>query len=235
MIDINISNRLRIVSKYLPKEANFCDIGSDHAHLPCFVCLKDENAKAIAGEINEGPYQSALNQVTKLNLQSRIDVRKGNGLAVVSPGEVNQVVIAGMGGTLISTILAEGLDKLDSVERIITQPNINARYVRKWLYKHNYYLVEEQLIEEDGYHYEILVADKNRHQQQKELTEKEYYFGPILLENKSGPFLTKWDLVLQKKIRIVQQMKAAAEPDKDKIAEFEQQIEWLEEVLRKNE
>jgi tRNA (adenine22-N1)-methyltransferase len=230
MTEITISKRLQDIAQYIPTGAIFADIGSDHAYLPVFVCLHDNSAQAIAGEINKGPYLSALDQVTKWGLQDRISVRMGDGLAVIDPGEVVQLVIAGMGGSLITSILDNGKDKLSKVERIIAQPNINARNVRKWLARHGYELVDERVIEEDGYHYEILVADKSKNPSLT-YSEKEYYLGPIMLNKKDKDFINKWTHVLKKKQEIVKQMQNAQQPDTRKIIQFEKEINWIEEEL----
>jgi tRNA (adenine22-N1)-methyltransferase len=230
MEDLHLASRLKKIAEYLPKGAKFADIGSDHAYLPVYVCLHDSDAYAIAGEINRGPYHSARRQVEKWNLTDRIDVRLGDGLDVFEPNEVKQVVLAGMGGTLITSILDRGKEKLENVDKIIAQPNINARSVRKWMYSHDYILVDEQILEEDGYIYEILVGEKKPNHRQT-LTEKEYFLGPFLLKERNSIFRNKWEQVLNKKKKIVEQMRKASNPDYAKIAQFQLEIQWLKEVL----
>ena len=112
MNDIRLSARLIRVADFVQKGVKVADIGSDHAYLPCYLCLRDKVTTVIAGELNEGPYQLAQNQVQRFGLEDRIDERRGNGLQVLRAGEVDVVTIAGMGGGLISKILDEGKEKL---------------------------------------------------------------------------------------------------------------------------
>ncbi|MDC3415544.1 tRNA (adenine(22)-N(1))-methyltransferase [Aquibacillus salsiterrae] len=233
MNQLMLSERLKTVATYIPKKANFADIGSDHAYLPCYVCTKDIEAKAIAGEVNEGPFQSAVTNVKHYNLSSRIDVRKGNGLAILKESEVEQIVIAGMGGSLITTILEEGKAKLDKVNRIITQPNVDASSIRTWFYQNGFDLVKERIVKEDGHIYEVLVADRGNANSNYHptLVKKQLLFGPLLLQEKSEPFIEKWQVEKDRKERAVKQMMQAKELDHAKLDCFKEEIQMIKEVL----
>ncbi|MGP4061685.1 tRNA (adenine(22)-N(1))-methyltransferase [Halobacillus sp. H74] len=228
-----LSKRLTLVAEYLPHGSHFADIGSDHAYLPCYVCLRDPEAQAIAGEVNQGPYNSARQEVEKHELQDRIDVRLGNGLEVVQKDEVDQIVIAGMGGPLIRDILEEGKDRLTSVERIITQPNIDSKSVRQWFYKNDYELVSESIVEESGHIYEVLAAEKGYPSRpyHKESIEKEMWLGPFFLASPSETFIQKCQEELNKKEYILRQVKLAVEVSESKMDRLQQEIRWLKEVI----
>ncbi|WP_079479641.1 tRNA (adenine(22)-N(1))-methyltransferase [Halobacillus salinus] len=227
-----LSKRLQLVADYLPEGANFADIGSDHAYLPCYVCIKDKEAKAIAGEVNRGPLDSAKREVASHNLEDRIQTRLGSGLSVLTEGEVQQITIAGMGGPLIRDILDEGRDKLSSVNRIIVQPNIDARSIRKWFVEYGYELIAEEILEENGHIYEVLVAqpgDPLKPYSQNQ--EKELWFGPYLLRESSSVFQKKWQEELETKKYILGELEKAQKVNQAKVDQLHKEIEWLKEVV----
>jgi tRNA (adenine22-N1)-methyltransferase len=231
---LSLSERLTAVAAHLPKSAHFVDVGSDHAYLPCYVCLQDPSSRAIAGEINDGPYKSAEKQVKFQGLTDRIEVRKGDGLAVVEPNEVKQVVIAGMGGPLIASILEQGKDKLDQVEQLIVQPNIDARVLRKWFLANGFVLQVEEILEEAGHIYEVLVAvraGKELYDNDAAIRDKQLLFGPQLLQEKNAAFQAKWQEYKRKLERNVANMQRAQQVDEGKLATFKTELLWLEEEL----
>ncbi|OEH93717.1 tRNA (adenine(22)-N(1))-methyltransferase [Bacillus solimangrovi] len=214
MNEMQLSMRLRTVAEEIPKNTVVADIGSDHAYLPCYAYLNNMIKGAIAGEVNDGPLKSAVNQVKRCGITDHISVRKGNGLAVIEPNEVEVVIIAGMGGQLISNILNEGKDKLKGVQRLILQPNVGSRFVRLWLRQNGWTLIREQILEEDDKIYEILTAEKG---EDKELYKKNeeamLLFGPLLLKEKHPAFRKKWAHELENWKRIMKQMEDADESD----------------------
>jgi len=231
---LSLSKRLSAVAAHLPESAHFVDVGSDHAYLPCYVCLNDPSSLAVAGEINEGPFRSAQKQVKLQGLEDRIDVRKGDGLAVVEKDEVQQVIIAGMGGPLIASILEQGKDKLGRVEQLIVQPNIDARVLRKWFQANGFVLQKEQILEEAGHIYEVLVAvrqGKDIYHEDAAIREKELLLGPILVKEKNQAFRMKWLDYKRKLERNVANMQQAQHVDEIKLAAFKKELAWLEEEL----
>lgn len=205
-----LSDRLLAVASRIPAESVLADIGSDHAYLPCYAVNNGLASKAIAGEVAEGPFLAAKQQVQKAGLEEQITVRKGDGLEVIQPGEVDCVTIAGMGGALIVSILDQGKEKLDGVQRLILQPNVGAEHVRKWLLAHEWELVDEEIMEEDGKIYEVLTAERGQperpYSRKKEL---ELLVGPMLLAQKNDVFFKKWKREAAQLERVIEELKKA--------------------------
>lgn len=230
-----LSKRLETVVKYIPKGSRIADIGSDHAYLPCHVVRSGLVPFAIAGEVVDGPFLSAKKQVEAEELSEKVEVRKGDGLEVISASEVDCITIAGMGGTLITSILDRGKDKLSDVKRLILQPNLSAISIRVWLLEHGWELIFEEIIEEDGKIYEILVAEQGEPYKPYPDQHKEsaLLLGPFLQTKKSEPFVKKWRNEVENWKRILSQLEQAAKTVENikKIQELESKIQMVEEVF----
>ena len=184
-----ISKRLELVASFVPQGAILLDVGSDHAYLPIDLVERRRIKSAIAGEVVEGPYQSAVKNVESHGLKEKIQVRLANGLAAFEEvDQVSVITIAGMGGRLIATILEEGLEKLANVERLILQPNNREDDLRIWLQDHGFQIVDESILEEAGKLYEILVVEAG----QMKLSASDIRFGPFLSKEVSPVFVQKW-------------------------------------------
>ena len=231
-----LSSRLQTVVKHIPEGYTIADIGSDHAYLPCHAVQKGIVPFAIAGEVVEGPYQSAVRQVESAGLVDKISVRKGNGLEVIEPGEIDCITIAGMGGTLIANILDRGVNKLTGVKRLILQPNVGSVATRKWLFDHRWQLIGEEILEEDGKIYEILVAEKG-----DPLTaysddlESGFLLGPYLSKEKNEAFVQKWLGEKTNWFRIIEQLDQAEQTEQNLIKKQELlgKVKLIEEVLQR--
>lgn len=79
---------------------------------------------------------------------------------------------------MISEILVNGRAKLGSISRLILQPNNREDELRTWLVSNGFLLLAEDILEEAGKFYEILVAEAG----QQTLTEQEKRFGPFLMK-----------------------------------------------------
>jgi tRNA (adenine22-N1)-methyltransferase len=207
-----LSARLAAVAKYVPTGARVADIGSDHAYLPCFLAKSEGLAFGIAGEVAVGPFQSAERNVLAEGLTDIISVRMGDGLEVIEEGEVDCITIAGMGGALIASILENGKEKLSSVKRLVLQPNISAISIRTWFINNNWELIAEEILEEDGKIYEILIGEKgdpyNPYRTNQDLA---LLVGPFLVHNQDQTFKKKWTAEIKNWERIYQALENAAQ------------------------
>ncbi len=220
----------------IPSGSRFADIGSDHAYLPCYVCLHDETAFAIAGEVRPGPLKSTEQTIARYHLTDRVKVRLGDGLDVICrQDQLDTVVIAGMGGRLITDILTRGKDKLQTVKRLIVQPNTGQHIVRRFFLNHDYQIIKEMILEENDQIYEIIIAERNSGQnvyQIDENMELQFLFGPLLLKEKSSIFLKKWRLEYVHLQLILQKLQQAKTQDIRKQQKIRQRLSWMEEILQ---
>ncbi len=246
MDEIKLSRRLLKISDYVPYDKVIVDIGSDHGLLVSYLIKKGISIFAIAGEVNEGPLLATKKQITNLNLEDRVSVRKGNGLEVIKDKEkVDIIVIAGMGGALITDILDKGKEKLNNIERLILQPNIGEEDVRKWLDDNRWNIIDEEILKENGKIYEIIVAEQRRGKndpvyeiQLKDIFPKGkedlYKVGPILFQKRSDVLIEKWILELKKIGYVLEQIEKSNIESEKKIKkqEFYFQYQWVNEVIK---
>ena len=203
MNEIKLSKRLQAVADLVKPNSRLLDVGSDHAYLPTYLVQQEKIDFAIAGEVVKGPYQIARNHVAEQNLQEKIEVRLADGLAAFEENDaITSVVIAGMGGILISEILEAGKDKLSQVEQLILQPNNHEESLRSWLMDHYFVITSEKILLEAGKIYEIIVAEHGT----TELNETELEFGPYLSQEKSEVFRQKWNKELHTLNKILERL-----------------------------
>lgn len=230
-----LSLRLERAASYVPKGSRLADIGSDHAYLPCVLAAEGKIEFAVAGEIIEGPFTIAENQVKRLNLQDKVSVRLGDGLEVIRPesDQLSAITICGVGGVLIVTILDEGYqnEKLTGKERLILQPNKDEAELRTWLIEHHYQVIAEELLEEHNKIYEIMIAEKSL-EQPVPFLDKDLAFGFHLRKKMSPLFIKKWTIELAKNKHILADLPKSATDQSDKIHEFENKIAAIEELLK---
>lgn len=227
-----LSERLKRVAAYVPDHAILADIGSDHAYLPCYLALKGNLQKGIAGEVVKGPYESAMKQVQQEGLGNIIEVRLANGLAAIElTDKVTAVTIAGMGGPLIASILDEGKEKLAGVERLILQPNVHAKVIREWAAANGWKITEEEILKENDKIYEILVLEPSS--SPVSYSEQELLMGPFLIKEKPPVFIEKWHRETSQWKRILRSMESTEQTVEilTKKQELINKIQLTEEVL----
>lgn len=233
---IELSQRLRTIGDMVKPGSRVADIGSDHAYLPTYLIQKGIASACIAGEVNKGPWQSATRQVQSAGLLARIDVRLGDGLAVLRKGEADTVCIAGMGGSLIASILERGSEVLEGVTQLLLQPNVAAPLVRRWLLANGWQLNQERIIEEDGIIYEILEAIPGSPELPYEgggLSKEELLeIGPYLWQEKSPVLVKKWEQEREKLHAVQEQLAHAKQPGAEqKKREVSKKLTWMEGII----
>lgn len=153
-----LGRRLQAVADLVPASCRcLADIGTDHGYLPAELLLKGRLDRAIAADIGREPLERARRTARQYGLEERMDLRLGNGLNVLEPGEADVIVIAGMGGDSIVSILS-AVPWVRAGPLLLLQPMSKAEVLRRWLPENGFPALAEELAEERGVLYPILTA-----------------------------------------------------------------------------
>ena len=227
---MQLDNRLRALADLVPPGSRVADIGTDHAYLPVYLV---ENGKAefvVAGDKNPGPCDAAARTVKLSGHEDRISVRHGDGLFVLTAGEVDTICIAGMGGRLMCEILGACPKVLKAVETLVLQPMNDSKELRGWLYRHGWHIEDETLAVAEGHLYEIVMAKRGKRKQPSRLMME---IGPILWKKKTELLRHRIEAVLLRNRRIAAGMEKSEEArESRKYKKIRKDIKALEEMLK---
>ena len=184
---MELSKRLMKIASYV----NYCDaiadIGTDHGYIPIYLVKNNKCNSAIASDINKGPIEKASTNIRFEGLSEKIKCLLGGGLKPLKVGEVNGVIIAGMGGNLIRDIILEDIEKVKLYDFLILQPAQNPEVLRKFLYNNNFEILNEDLILDDGKFYELFKVKYNENAKKINIKDEiSYEISSILLESNNS-------------------------------------------------
>ena len=153
---VKLSNRLLSVASFVTEGNVLADVGTDHGYIPIYLMQEGRIERAIAMDINAGPLERAKEHITQYGLETYIETRLSDGVAALTPGEADSILIAGMGGGLILHILEEGETVCRQAKELILQPQSEIERVRVWLYNAGYVILEENIVFEDEKFYPMM-------------------------------------------------------------------------------
>ena len=161
---IKLDTRLKMAAEEVRQGKRVADIGTDHAYLPAYLIENGICPTAIAADIGKGPLENARKVVSaSKELSEKIELRLSDGLKEIEAYETDDIVIAGMGGILISEILSAAPWVKDEAKRLILQPMSHAEDVRKYLCKNGFEIIKEKASTDGKHNYILIVAEfKNK-------------------------------------------------------------------------
>ncbi|MDO4744358.1 MAG: class I SAM-dependent methyltransferase [Clostridia bacterium] len=197
---LRLNPRLLKIAELVSNCESLADIGTDHGYIPIYALLKGTAKSAIASDINKGPIKRAKKNVLAFGLADKISLRVGPGLTTVEAGEAETIVIAGMGGILISDILEESKKTVSLAKQLILQPMTAEKELREYLCTNNFTIEEEILVAEEEKIYNIICVSPGG---RTEYSSKELVLGrglentsPMLFEEYKRRILTKLEIKL---------------------------------------
>lgn len=186
--------RLLTAASLVRKGAIVADVGTDHAYLPVYLVSAGVADRAVASDINEGPLSRAMANIHRFGLADRIATRLTPGLAGIEVFSPTDILICGMGGELIASILEAAEFVKDGAIRLILQPMTSVRELRLWLAANGFAIDEERFAKEREKLYVVIAAAYTG--VAYTLSEEDSYIG-----FGSGELLGEW---IQKQITALQ-------------------------------
>ena len=159
MATLSLDARLSCVAALVRQGAVLADIGTDHAYLPLFLLDAGRISSALCTDVNEGPLTRAREHAALTPYMGRMRFRLCDGLSELSGEAMDDIVIAGMGGELIASILDRAPFVRDGRYRLILQPMTKQEHLRSYLYQNGFSVLREVYASAEGKHYLTLLAE----------------------------------------------------------------------------
>lgn len=225
-----LSQRLLVLMEMIIKDEPTADIGADHGELSKFLVEKQLAPWVIASELGDGPYLRLLDGLKDSPGREMIEVRQGDGLTVLEPGEVVNVVIAGLGGDAMVDILSRNWQKAASYKRYVFQPMSRPWSLRRELSQKGWPILEERLVEDNGRLF-IAISSSPGNKPYR-LSALEIDMGPLLLRSENKLRTRYLKFYLQKYKQAYSGLLKAETMNVSLLDEYRSKISKLEAILR---
>lgn len=153
-----LTKRLSLIADMIPRGACVCDVGTDHGYLAAALVLTGRASCVTATDINAAPLENARKNLEKSGVSEKVKLVLCDGLSGVKSEEADAVVIAGMGGDVISGIISRCDFIRDSEILLILQPMTAVPQLRRFLGETGFSVVNEAAVCENGKVYSVMAV-----------------------------------------------------------------------------
>lgn len=222
-----LSLRLKTIASLVPLGARVCDVGTDHARLPIYLKQNNIAKTIIATDLNEKPLKNAQANILESGVND-ISLRLCDGLSAVNCEEADTVIVAGIGGEVISGILNKCEWIKNTNISLILQPTTSPEVLRRFLISTGFQIESETPVFENKKIYSVILAKYAGRISEK--TESYYYIGEIPLNNDGIIYIKK------QHGRILECMTALKniESRKDEYEFYQNTFKEIEKILTEN-
>ncbi len=213
---IRLDQRLAAIAN-LVDYGKVADVGCDHGKLGYYLVSTDRASEIIATDISAPSLAKAEELAKENGVQEVMKTRLGNGLEPVGDREVDTVIIAGLGGDVISDIVLRAHAQGKRFSHFILSPNTHPEKVRAALSECGHTIVFDQMLECAGKTYTILKTDEGK----SVLTQEQILYGAFFKTSDNFAYFANKEIASLK--NILASNPKAVELN-DKIAKLEQAL-----------
>lgn len=175
------------------------DIGCDHGKLTAVLAASGRYPKVIGADLRPGPLAKARQTLQNAHCEDRAELRLGDGLSVLSAGEVGTIVLAGVSAQTSWEILqaAPWVFSPDG-PRLVLVPATRHADLRRWLWEHGFALAADRPVRAAGRWYAVMAAEYTG--ERREPAFAECLFGRTG-EYPDGPGYRAWQIAKLPRLR----------------------------------
>lgn len=238
-----LSGRLSAVAGLVTPGLRVADVGCDHAYVSIYLVEQGIARSCLAADLREGPLGQAAKNIRAHGLDGQIETRLSAGLSAVEPGEVDAVLMAGMGGILIRDILWEGRAVAGGLREWVLQPQSDVALVRRYIREVGWQIVREDMVKEDGKYYPMFRAEPGRLLEGSGMSAGRLpsgraarlqpvfdRFGALLLEERNPVLKEFLEYGWEHYTRILREMEAQPQAG-ERLSEMRQEAEYVQLAL----
>lgn len=227
---MDISMRLKAIAQMVTPCGVAADVGCDHGYLAIHLVEKGLAKRVIAMDVAKGPLSRAKENIGKSSCKDRIETRLSDGVTMLQNGEADTVIMAGIGGNLMMRLLENGKEILRTVKELVLSPHSEIEQVRRYLLAHEYIIVDENMIVDEGKNYVILKVSHGAGSYEKRC---HYRYGKVLLEKRNPVLLDCLGKEKQQLLHIQATLRdSRTESVAKRLGEIEQDLACIEEGLK---
>lgn len=220
---MSLSKRLKMVADMVRCGSRIADIGTDHGYLPAHLTRSGKCPCGIAADLRKGPLENARETLQIYRVEDKVQLRLSDGLDSVLPDECDDIVFAGMGGTLIAELLERTGWVKDKSKRIIVQPMTHSEDVRRFFVNNGFKIIREDACRDDRNYIAICAEYSGEKEEKNELY---HYIGchPIEGNEASLNYAKKQIFRLRKRAEALEAANIQSE-EKDTLFKILKQVE----------
>lgn len=156
---IRLDQRLTAIAN-LVDYGKVADVGCDHGKLGYYLVSTDRASEVIATDISKPSLDKAKELAFENGVAHLMQTRLCDGLGAVCSEEVDTVIVAGLGGDVISGILQRAMEEGKTFGSFILSPNTHPEKVRKEIVLSKHTIVFDEMLECAGKTYTIIKTKK---------------------------------------------------------------------------
>lgn len=231
-----LSKRLQAVADMVKPCSVAADIGCDHAHVSIYLCKSGLAGKVIACDVAKGPLVMAAGNVRDAGMEAKVELRLADGLMGLARGEADTIIIAGMGGRLMTRIIDDGIDRIREGCVMVLSPQSDIPQFRRFLHEKGFVFDGEEMILEDGKFYLIMrVIMKNAKKTHEEImSDIDYEYGRLLLNSSNKTLLKYLQKEQENLLKILSNIETDNSTDRtnNRAKELEEKLKLNKKALR---